>query len=511
MRMILSSKYWVSHMGGLCVAFCIAQGGFPPAYAAPPVITPSIYLQSKGVFLAKSASFAVTATGDAPLFYQWRLNGQDVQSQTNKTLNITAAQPADEGDYTVRVSNGDGAAISDSARLWVVPSSTNFVKGNFTNEPGLRLPYFYNVPNNYNPAKRYPLVCLFHGTPGGESSFPGFASTYAWTLTFASYGQQSANPAILVWPSRRVGDNSWTDQYLRQVSGMLDKMIAEFNIDTNRVYLGGASEGVHAAWDLIGMRPGFFAGAGLAAGWQGNTEVAFIKDVPIWAWCAADDGQLGVTQQFVNALRQAGGNPIYTEYKTGGHYDGIGMGLCNSAMVNWLLAQRRGDPSMVEPLLSITSPTREATRITGTADFNLAGSAESVGQSMIQVRWTNTVNKAGGVAKGTNLWSAEGIPLVVNMTNVIIVTATTTSWAAAFGGSTTFNDTLMLFCSPIRAALASQGPGALLSWTGGLAPYSVQRATDLGAGDWTDVLTNTTPPLTLHLDGTAGFYRVLGQ
>jgi hypothetical protein len=500
-----------ARMGILWVAFCIAQAGFPPAFAAPPVIAPSTSLQSKAVFLAKSAFFGVTASGDAPLLYQWRFDGQDLLNQTNKTLSITAAQPTDEGDYTVRVTNGDGAVISDSARLWVVPPSTKFIKGNFTNEAGLRLPYFYVVPTDYDPARTYPLVCLFHGAPGGEATFPGFSAAYAWTLIFASYGQQAADPAILVWPSRRAGDDSWTDQYLRQVSGLLDKLVAEFNVDTNRVYVGGASEGVHAAWDLIGMRPGFFAGAGLAAGWQASTRTAAIKDMPLWAWCAADDGLVADTRTWVRALRQAGGNPIYTEYKTGGHYDGIGMGLCNPAMVNWLLAQRRGSPSTVEPLLRITHPTSEAVPTTGALTLDVSGSAEALGQNITLVTWTNAANEATGVASGTNLWSAARIPLLADKTNLVIVTATTTSWAPGYGGNTTFNNSLAVVCSPIRATLVLQGSAAVLNWSGGAAPFQVQRATDLSIGDWTEILTNALPPLTLPVERETEFYRVVGH
>ena len=82
---------------------------------------------------------------------------------------------------------------------------------------------------------------------------------------------------------------------------------------------------------------------------------------------------------------------------------------------------------------------------------------------------------------------------------------------AGLGGTTTFNDTLTVIQSPIQATLGWQGAEALLNWTGGGPPYRVQRATDLNAGNWTDFLPNATPPVTLPLDGEAGFYRILGQ
>ena len=522
--MNLSSKNWVAgrldrlplptaRMGTLWVAFCISQGVFPPAFAQPPVIEPSTSLQSQAVFVNTSTSFAVTASGGG-LSYQWRLEGHDLEGETNRTLAISAAQPADEGDYTVVVSNADGTVISEPARLWVVPPSTDLIKNNFTNEAGLRLPYCYILPEQYDPARSYPLVCVFHGSPGDEATFPGSAPGPS-LLLFASYGQQAADPAILVWPTRRYGDSSWTDEYVRQVSGLLDKLLADpkRKVDPNRVYVGGGSEGVHAAWDIIGMRPGFFAGAFVGAGWQGSTSASSIKDVPLWAFCAADDaGQLGNTQSLVRALRQAGGNPIYTQYNTGGHGGGIGMGMNTPAIVDWLLAQRLGMPSTAEPLLSITSPTGEGSFTTGAPSLNVSGSAEALGQSVTRVTWENTANYKQGPAHGTNTWTTRsGIPLLADKTNVVIVTATTTSWAPAFGGNTTFNDTLTVVSSPMRATLTSEGPDGVLNWSGGGPPYCVQRAADMVTGDWTDILIDAVPPLTLPLEGKAGFYRVVGQ
>jgi hypothetical protein len=42
-------------------------------------------------------------------------------------------------------------------------------------------------------------------------------------------------------------------------------------------------------------------------------------------------------------------------------------------------------------------------------------------------------------------------------------------------------------------------------------PYRVQRATDLIAADWTEVLSDATPPVILPVTGPCGFYRIVGQ
>jgi hypothetical protein len=63
----------------------------------------------------------------------------------------------------------------------------------------------------------------------------------------------------------------------------------------------------------------------------------------------------------------------------------------------------------------------------------------------------------------------------------------------------------------LRATLVLQGSSAILNWTGGVPPYRVQRATGFTLGDWTDVLTNTIPPVILTLERPAEFYRIVGQ
>jgi hypothetical protein len=130
-------------------------------------------------------------------------------------------------------------------------------------------------------------------------------------------------------------------------------------------------------------------------------------------------------------------------------------------------------------------------------------------RAVTRVAWTNYANNASGVASGTNDWSVANIPLVAGSTNVVVVVGTTTSWAPFFGGNTTFNAALTVIQTPIRATLTLQGPD--VSWTDGAPPYRVQRATDLTSGDWTDILTDAVPPVTLTLERRAEFYRIVGQ
>src|SRR6185436_12321455 len=80
----------------------------------PPVVIPNSSFNSQSVFAGASATFTITVTGDAPLVYQWRQDGADLPSQTNKTLRIGSTQPPNEGGYDVMVSNASGSVTTRS-------------------------------------------------------------------------------------------------------------------------------------------------------------------------------------------------------------------------------------------------------------------------------------------------------------------------------------------------------------------------------------------------------------
>lgn len=89
------------------------------------VTAPSITTQpaSQTVNAGQSVSFSVTATGTAPLTYQWQklVNGawNNIGGATSPTYTISSAAASAAGSYWVIVSNSAGSATSNSATLTV--------------------------------------------------------------------------------------------------------------------------------------------------------------------------------------------------------------------------------------------------------------------------------------------------------------------------------------------------------------------------------------------------------
>ena len=88
--------------------------------AAP--VAPSITTQpaNRTVVAGQTAAFSVTATGSAPLSYQWRKNGANVSGATASSYTTPATTTADNGaQFTVVVSNSVGNITSSTASLTV--------------------------------------------------------------------------------------------------------------------------------------------------------------------------------------------------------------------------------------------------------------------------------------------------------------------------------------------------------------------------------------------------------
>src|SRR5207249_1280877 len=72
------------------------------------------------VTAGQTATFTVTATGTAPLSYQWQKNGATIGAATAASYTTPATTASDNGDqFTVVVSNAAGSVTSRAAALTV--------------------------------------------------------------------------------------------------------------------------------------------------------------------------------------------------------------------------------------------------------------------------------------------------------------------------------------------------------------------------------------------------------
>ena len=233
-------------------------------------------------------------------------------------------------------------------------SPSDFLARTYT-ESGLTLPYRLFKPLNYDPSKEYPLVLFMHGA--GERGTNNTSQINGNIDNLLAHVKTTAYSAFLLAPQ---SDSSWLSydeppsNATRMTLSVISQLEHEFSVDKSRLYVTGLSMGGGGTWDMIGRRPGMFAAAVPICGYGDTDRASVMVSQPIWAFHAADDPTVSVayTREMVNAVRDAGGHPLYTEYATGGH--GIWSTVYNTqSMYNWMFSQSIVVPEPASSILAI--------------------------------------------------------------------------------------------------------------------------------------------------------------
>jgi alpha-tubulin suppressor-like RCC1 family protein len=94
------------------------------------------------VVLGSNATLNATALGTPPLYYQWQLNGTNVEGATNTTRSLSNVQFANAGNYSVVVSNAFGVTNTTTAFLNVVDFTASLNATNLTWSSSGNAPWF---------------------------------------------------------------------------------------------------------------------------------------------------------------------------------------------------------------------------------------------------------------------------------------------------------------------------------------------------------------------------------
>jgi predicted peptidase len=136
-------------------------------------------------------------------------------------------------------------------------------------------------------------------------------------------------------------DGQWWNSYL--LKGMIDDVLANYNIDKSRIYLTGLSMGGYGAWDLATTYPDYFAALAPICG-GGNPSLAFqLKDIPVWVFHGKKDDAVPEQQsaQMVEALKKIDADVVYTVLPEGGHVDAWVYAYGDAGLFDWFLQHQK--------------------------------------------------------------------------------------------------------------------------------------------------------------------------
>ena len=227
---------------------------------------------------------------------------------------------------------------------------TRFLQKTYVSPSGDTLPYRLFVPGGTDSVSPAPLVMFLHGGQGAGTDNVSQISGGNWrgSHLWIQPDVQDRHRVFVVAP-QLPGLNRWDDATSDKLSTygeLAVELIAElqntYPIDPDRVYLTGQSRGGWGVWDLIAKRPDLFAAAIPVCGGGNPEATSFMRDFSIWAFHGARDRTVDVerSREMVDALRAAGANVKYTEYRFSGHAI-WNRAYSEDGLVDWLFAQRK--------------------------------------------------------------------------------------------------------------------------------------------------------------------------
>lgn len=207
-------------------------------------------------------------------------------------------------DYGLTITQKSTNRVWDSEVNRIIPLIDNFdLTGKFVYDQDLTMSYAAYTPIANN--EKAPLIIWLHG--GGEGgvdpSIPlianraaNYASEEIQAIFGGAYVLVPQCPSF--WMQNKEGAYTLgreNDVYNEGLMAFIKVFVSNNpNIDTNRIYIGGCSNGGYMSLKLIMLYPDYFAAGFISAlafqsQYISDAQIQQIKDVPIWFVHSKDD------------------------------------------------------------------------------------------------------------------------------------------------------------------------------------------------------------------------------
>lgn len=149
---------------------------------------------------------------------------------------------------------------------------------------------------------------------------------------------ENLRDCILIMP--QCPKNSFWVAHIESLKTFIDKMVDQYSIDKNRIYLCGLSMGGFGTWYTAMAYPDFFAAIAPCCG-GGMSWNAKVLKMPVWAFHGNEDNVVSVNQtlEMVNALKDINPKLKYTIYEGVGH--NAWSRAFSEDLLDWFLLQHK--------------------------------------------------------------------------------------------------------------------------------------------------------------------------
>jgi predicted esterase len=194
------------------------------------------------------------------------------------------------------------------------------------------------LPDGYatDQKMKWPLILFLHGAGerGDDVNVVARTGLPQWLTS------QSDFPFVVISPQCPQNE-SWNPY---AVNDFLDRIVSQYRVDPDRIYLTGLSMGGIGSWDLASLTPERFAAVAPISGRADPADIIDLRIVPLWVFHGAKDDVVPIEQdnQCVAALKRLGSDVKYTVYPDLRH-DAWTRTYANVELYQWFLEHRRGE------------------------------------------------------------------------------------------------------------------------------------------------------------------------
>ncbi len=219
-----------------------------------------------------------------------------------------------------------------------------YTGGRYIDEP---IRFRLRSPKKIEPGKKYPLILWLHGF--GESSGDNKRQLAHIHYAIKSFAGKDQLDFFMVATQCPPDNTSWANSISKEGKGdapitianeILEHVIAEYPIDTNRLGVIGVCSGGDAAWNYVADHPGRFASmiAFSCSPGQGSSPSEFEKTA-VWAFNnKGDTVPFQPTVEMVKRINALGGN-AQIQLKEGGLHITWDRPLARQELIRWMIRQ----------------------------------------------------------------------------------------------------------------------------------------------------------------------------
>lgn len=187
---------------------------------------------------------------------------------------------------------------------------TGFVDWVFRPDEKEEARYVVFLPRDYDGEKAFPALLSLHGA-GPRGTDGRRHVRHGLARVIRERGEDF--PFVVVFPQAREGED-WRagGAGAARALAILDRVLADYKVDPERVSLTGVSMGGEGAWGLAAAHPRRWAAVVPICHGADLKLAPKLKGVPIWCFHGDADRMIPVRQsrEMVRAVKEAGGRPL---------------------------------------------------------------------------------------------------------------------------------------------------------------------------------------------------------